>query len=209
MVKLIDPSSTEGGVISAGGAGSTIPKKSFTTRLGEKASSVWNVGKKVALGAAIAGGVALGAKKGYDTYKRSEGVRYKAPEAATTTAPTPKPPPKAPPIQDWKARAAAAAAQGAADKITGKTGVGGIIKEVGKAVVGKDETTKLAKKETKAFKKEMKKAQKAAKKGKTAAKPQPSSTYASGTGADTRVKKKGLLGKAKAKVSGKGKKKKK
>ena len=208
MVKLIDPSSTEGGVVYTPELGSLEKPRSFKDRLGDKLSSAYRFGKKVAIGTAIVGGGALAAKKGYDAYKNSEGVKYKAQEGATTPAPQAKPPPPAPPIEDWKARAAAAAAQGAADKIKGKTGVGGIVKGVGKAIVGKDEDTKLAKKEQKAFKKEMKKARKEAKKGKTAAKPQPASTYAAGTGADTRVKKQGIFGKAKAKVK-KGKKKKK
>ena len=208
MVELIDPSSTEGGVIYTPELGSLEKPRSFKDRLGDKLSSAWRFGKKVAIGTAIVGGGALAAKKGYDAYKGSEGQRYKAPAGATQAAPRANPPPPAPPMPDWKARAAAAAAQGAADKIKGKTGVGGIVKGVGSAIMGKDTDTKLAKKEAKAFKKAQKKAAKAAKKNKTVAKPQPASTYAAGTGGDTTVKKTGLLGKAKAKVKKGGKKKK-
>ena len=179
MVKLIDPSSTEGGVIytpELGGAGGTIPKKSFTARLGDKASSVWNIGKKVAAGAAIVGGLALGAKKGYDAYQGQDSVRYKAPEAATQVAP--KPAGQSPQIakpKDWKARAGAAAARGGADVIEGEGGVGGIIAGVGKAIVGKDEGSKLRKKDQKKWEKERKAQEKASKQRSRVAAAQPAS----------------------------------
>tara|TARA_R100000781_G_scaffold114517_1_gene85529 strand:+ start:411 stop:1061 length:651 start_codon:yes stop_codon:yes gene_type:complete len=215
MVKLIDPSSTEGGVIYTPELGSLEKPRSFKDRLGDKLSSAYRFGKKVAIGTAIVGGGALAAKKGYDAYKGSEGQRYKAPAAATATAPRAKPPPPAPPMPDWKARAAAAAARGGADKLEGKGGVGGIIKGVVSAVTGGDETSKQSKKDKKAWKKQQKKAQKEAKKNKSPAKPQPASTYAAGTGADTRkpskwAKAKQKLGKQENWKEGKkGKKKKK
>jgi len=206
MVELIDPSSTEGGVIYTPELGSLDKPRSFKDRLGDKLSSAWRFGKKVAIGTAIVGGGALAAKKGYDAYTGSDAQRYKAPEAATATAPRAKPPPPAPPIPDWKARAAAAAAQGAADKISGKTGVGGIVKEVGSAIIGKDKDTKQSKKDKKAWKKQQKKAAKEAKRRATPAAPQPASTYEAGTGGDTRKPSK--WAKAKAKVKKRKKKKK-
>lgn len=47
-------------------------EKSFMTRMGEKAWSGLKLGAKVAAGAAAIGGVALGVKKGYDTYKKAD-----------------------------------------------------------------------------------------------------------------------------------------
>jgi len=68
MVKIIDPSSTEGGVIYTPELGSAA-KPTFRARLAEKARGAARLGVKIGKVGLVLGGAALGVKAGIDSAK--------------------------------------------------------------------------------------------------------------------------------------------
>jgi len=68
MVKIIDPSSTEGGVIYTPELGSAA-KPTLRARLGEKARGAARLGLKIGKVGLVLGGAALGVKAGIDSAK--------------------------------------------------------------------------------------------------------------------------------------------